>query len=91
MSAPIKLAARLDMAAAQQLKDTLLSQDDGDLELDASELTHLGGLSFQVILAAIQRATSTGHALKITSASDEMREAFLLLGLPKDNLMGEQI
>jgi chemotaxis protein CheX len=86
MSGVVQLASRLDRAAAGPLKEALLAQPDTDIDLDATEVSHIGALCFQVILSAQQSLQANGHTLRITNATEDTRTGFQLLGLPHDIL-----
>lgn len=54
MMATLSLSARLDITAARPLTRELRKLSGQPLEIDASQVEHLGGLCLQVLLAAVQ-------------------------------------
>ncbi|MBV7409863.1 STAS domain-containing protein [Maritimibacter sp. DP1N21-5] len=86
MSATLLLPEKLDLRAAGPLRDLLLAETGGDLELDASRVTHLGALSLQVIRAAARTWGEAGHTLTLTGASTNLADQMSLLGFTTDSL-----
>ncbi|MEO1015755.1 MAG: STAS domain-containing protein [Pseudomonadota bacterium] len=76
----IALAARLDSTAAPQLESDLKSAARPDLEIDASEVTFLGGRCLQLLLAAQKTAVERGGAMSIVRPSQSFREMLVRLG-----------
>lgn len=88
MAETVKLATRLDLSAAQNLvKDVTAVKPETDLTLDASDVTHLGALCAQAILATANRSKSAGAALKIENVSERVEEQLGFMGLSTDKLM----
>lgn len=77
---PIVLADRLDTTAARALAGALRDRIGQDLHLDASAVTHLGGLCLQVLLAAGYDWRATPHRLQIAPRSDAFDDALRLFG-----------
>ncbi|MFB2595048.1 STAS domain-containing protein [Paracoccus sp. p4-l81] len=84
----VMLAERLDLPAAAPLADTLrqaiAAAPDDDLMLDGTQVTHLGGLCLQVLLAARQSRQRDGHGLRLRQPSDSFTQAVADFGLPAD-------
>ncbi|NHF73218.1 STAS domain-containing protein [Paracoccus xiamenensis] len=80
MAAQLTLPARLDLTAAKPLAREI-SALVGDVELDASGVTHLGGLCLQVLLAAAQSFQISGRSFAISSASEEFQAALSMFGV----------
>jgi anti-anti-sigma regulatory factor len=86
MSQIIQLETRLTHDAAVRLWDILKDSAGEDIELDASEVRHLGATALQVLLVANNR---DGAPPKITSPSEAFREKLALLGA--ENLISGDI
>ena len=85
MTAQLTLPARLDLTAARPLaKD--ISALTGDLELDASQVKHLGGLCLQVLLAAAQTSQANGHGFAISAPSEDFDAALAMFGIDPSQL-----
>lgn len=89
MTAPLKLASRLDLPAAAPLRDAILARQGADLLLDAGEVMHFGGLCLQVLLAARNSWRAAGHGLNCTPRSAAFDEAIAQFGLTADDLQTE--
>ncbi|MFD2175514.1 STAS domain-containing protein [Rhodobacter lacus] len=86
----IALAARLDLSQATPLATALRQAGGTDLVLDASAVTHLGGLALQVLASAAQGARTAGTSFTITPRSDAFDEALETFGIaPADLQTGE--
>ncbi|WBU61226.1 STAS domain-containing protein [Paracoccus albus] len=87
MSAGVTLAERLDLVAARPLARQI-SAIGGDLRLDASRVTFLGGLCLQIILAASQQCRSRGSDFEIVDASAQFADAIREFGVDQEKLQG---
>ncbi len=85
MTAQLTLPARLDLTAAKPLARDL-SALTGNLELDASGVTHLGGLCLQVLLAAAQSCQADGRGFAISAPSDDFDAALSMFGVDPSQL-----
>ena len=81
MSAPIVLASRLDLPAANALCDTLKSQTDETVVLDMRQVTYLGALCMQVMLSAATSANADGRAIKLVNTSDRVLDQLRVVGM----------
>ena len=90
MSAPLLLAARLDLGAARPLHAALLARRGADLVLDAGQVSHFGTLGLQLLLAAARSWRRDGHRLAVAPRSPAFDEALLTFGVPLDDLQAEQ-
>ncbi len=84
--AVVKLDARLDMANAGALAQKILEHADGDLTLDASEVTHFGAMGLQVVRAAAKSWHQSGHKLSMTGISIDCADQLQLLGFSSENI-----
>ncbi|MBA4491837.1 lipid asymmetry maintenance protein MlaB [Paracoccus sp. S1E-3] len=85
MTARLTLPARLDLTAAKPLASDIAALA-GDVELDASGVTHLGGLSLQVLLAAAQSCRAAGRSFAIVAPSTDFDAALTLFGVDPSHL-----
>ncbi len=84
--AVLTLPPRLETAGATALRDQVLTFAGRDLELDASEVTHIGALGLQVIRAAAKSWASDGKALTITGLSNDCVDQIQLLGFSPETI-----
>ncbi len=80
-AAPLRLDQTLDLRAATALKTALMERRGADLEVDASEVLHLGGQCAQLLAAADITWAADGFTLAFSSASDAFAQNARLLGL----------
>ena len=64
MSDPIVLPSKLDLPAAVPLLNDLRACD-GDIVLDAKDLSHLGALCLQVLISGAKTARDAGHEVAV--------------------------
>lgn len=89
MTARLSLAARLDLPAAKPLSEAIRAEAGKDLELDASAVTHLGGLCLQVLIATATAWRAAGKALTIAAPSEDFTAALSVFGLSEQALVSE--
>ncbi len=90
MTAPIALAARLDLPAAGPLAEEIRARAGTDLEIDAGAVSHLGGLCLQVLIAAAAAWREAGNALSISAMSEDFTAALAVFGLTPEALISEK-
>jgi len=88
MTAVITLQDRLDFGAVTPLKSAILGHSGQDMEIDASEVTHMGTLCLQVLIAAANDWKLAGKVFRITSPSDICETQLALHGFSPDTLTG---
>lgn len=88
MSDVLKLAAVLDLNAAEPLKAELLARRGQALTIDASEVERVGGLCLQVLLSAMRTWAADGVNLKLAPLSDAFAEQWAAFGAPDFNTEG---
>ena len=86
MTGVLKLPAKIDLTATDQLVSDLRALE-GDIAIDASEVTHLGTLGLQALIAASRSAHAAGHAFSFTSVTDRMKEQMQVMGTSPEKLM----
>ena len=79
----VVLEARLDAAGADSLRTVLLERIelDGDIILDASEVSLIDTPAVHVLLGAARSCDARGKAMKLDRPSEPFLEAFQILGL----------
>ena len=87
MSERLHLTGKLDLAAAPKLRDRLLAQAPGDVDVDFADVTMLGALCLQILVAAARAQAAGGHALHIINCPDAVKAHFAAMGLSPDTLM----
>lgn len=82
----LALPERVDLAAVGALHEALLPLCEGDLTLDASRVTHLGGLGVQLLLSAAITARARGTTLILSDPSDPFTDALAQFGVTFDDV-----
>jgi chemotaxis protein CheX len=80
MAAPIVLDTNLDIRAAAPLREALLAQAGAPVVLLAGQVTRLGALCLQVLLAARNDWTEAGMAFDIRDPSPAFTDTVRLFG-----------
>jgi len=88
MTTTLTLQERLDFGAVTALKNTLLEHVNQDLEIDASQVTHMGTLCLQVLIAAARDWKQAGKTFCVTMPSDICKTQLALHGFTPDTLTG---
>ncbi len=86
MSEPLVLPAKLDLAVAMKLVSDLRAMD-GDMTIDASNVTHLGALSLQALIAASRHAKTSGHSFEIRNIHEKALDQMRVMGITPEQLM----
>ena len=91
MSDAIVLSPRLDLSAAQGLLSVLTDTQDEDILLDMGEVTYLGALCLQVLIAAADASRTNGHGFQLINTSDRVLDQLRVMGMtPQDIAKGRQ-
>jgi chemotaxis protein CheX len=77
----LRLPEFLDLTAATPLKAELCARRGAPLELNASGVQRIGGLSLQILLAAATAWRMDGHLLQIVDPSAAFTEGLRLMGV----------
>ncbi|WBU58166.1 STAS domain-containing protein [Paracoccus sediminicola] len=88
MTDALTLPERLDLTAAKPLARDLAAMT-GAIRLDASGVTHLGGLCLQVLLGAARGCRASGRGFSITDRSPDFDAALALFGVDLELLAEE--
>lgn len=83
VSAMLCLPAVLDLQAAEPLRAELMSLRGKPLTIDASQVSRLGGLCLQVLMAASKLWAEDGLGLAINQPSSTFTEHLIAFGTPK--------
>lgn len=86
MTDTLVLPPRLDLSAAEQLAQSLRKRLGGDVVVDARDVTHLGALCLQVMLATAQTLRRAGHRFRLVNASDRVLQQLAALGHTPESL-----
>ena len=86
MTEPLVLQQKLDLPAAAPLAEELKSRLGGDVVLDASEVTQIGALCLQVMLAAATSLKGAGHSLSLTNVNDRVVEQLAQMGFSPETV-----
>ncbi|SDD63640.1 chemotaxis protein CheX [Paracoccus isoporae] len=89
MTSKLTLPARLDLTAARPLARDI-AQMPGDILLDASAVTHLGGLCLQIILAARQHCKAQSRGFAIAAPSAEFAAALSIFGIAQAEISAQE-
>jgi chemotaxis protein CheX len=79
-SSGLRLAASLDLSAATPLATELVGLRGRAVELDAGDVSRIGGQCLQVLLAARAAWAADGHGFAIVNPSPEFLEGLALMG-----------
>lgn len=88
MTVTIKLRERLDFGVAPDLKAEFLAQVGNDVQIDASDVTHLGTLCLQIMIAASQDWALNGQKFSMVSPSEVCMTQLSLHGFTPETLTG---
>lgn len=86
MKGPLKLKSCLDSQAAEHLGEELTQYRGTPLTVDASEVSFLGALSLQMLLAARRQWNEDGKAFDFSPVSEHFVSGAKLLGVAPDDL-----
>jgi chemotaxis protein CheX len=76
----IVLPCVLDLKAVGPLHQTFLSARGTPLDINAAEVTRLGGLGLQLLLSARATWAHDGLAFRVSAPSDDFNTALALFG-----------
>ncbi|MEO0390886.1 MAG: STAS domain-containing protein [Pseudomonadota bacterium] len=83
----VVLPPRLDLSNAPDIAQQLLAYpSDSAIQVDASDVTHMGTLGVQVLMAAARRARHAGGSVTVSGLSDRVHGQLSALGLTPDNI-----
>lgn len=82
-SATVSLVPVLDLQAAEPLRAELMSLRGRPLDIDASEVTRLGGLCLQVLMSARKIWAEDGVSLTVNQPSSAFSDQLTAFGEPE--------
>ena len=88
MAKRLILDPKLDSAAADTLRESLLASKDDDIELDGTNVEQVGALCVELILSARHLWAAAGKAVTLDGASSQMIEDLSRFGLTEDDFQG---
>ena len=91
MPATLQLPPRLDLAHIAPAAEALRENLGRDLMLDAGQVTHLGALGLQLLIASAQSWRAAGLTLRIEPRSDAFDSALQCFGVPLRDLQTGEI
>ncbi|NIZ09902.1 STAS domain-containing protein [Pseudooceanicola sp. HF7] len=86
MTEPLVLQPKLDLPAAAPLAEELKARLEGDVVLDARDVTQIGALCLQVMLAAATSLKAAGHSLSLTNVNDRVVEQLAQMGFSPETV-----
>ncbi|MEO1490641.1 MAG: STAS domain-containing protein [Pseudomonadota bacterium] len=79
-----KLPPAVDMSSAKMIAADLCEKRGAPLTIDASDVTRIGGLGLQVLIAAKASWDADGVPLTFANGSEAFQRDIALLGAPID-------
>lgn len=86
MTEPLILQPKLDLPAAAPLAEELKTRLGGSVVVDAGQVTQIGALCLQVLLAAATSLKAAGHGMSITNANDKVVEQLAQMGFSPETV-----
>ena len=90
MGETIVLPPRLDLSSVTALHTDLCANADQDLTLDLGQVSYLGALGLQLMIAAARNAKETGTTLSLRNINDSIVAQMRLLGANPETIMEGQ-
>lgn len=90
MADAIVLPPRLDLSVVTKLYADLKDRAQQDVVLDLAEVTHLGALGLQLLIASARQAQETGKALSLDNVNDHVLDQMRLLGTCPETILEGQ-
>lgn len=88
MAKMVVLDAKLDSAAAEPLRETLLAAEGDDIALDGSGVEQLGGLCLELLMSVRHLWAQTGKTVTLNTPSEQLIEDLGRFGLTEADLQG---
>lgn len=86
MKGSLTLAACLDSLATERLASELAPRRGHSLALNAGQVTFLGALALQLLIATHRQWKADGKSFEITDPSEAFMDGFALLGARAEDL-----
>ena len=91
MAETIVLPARLNLSSVTSLHTDLCTHSEKDVTLDLGQVTYLGALGLQVLIAAARQSKVAGTTLRLRNTSDRIIAQMRLLGACPETIMEGQL
>ena len=88
MAKEVVLDAKLDSAAADQLKATLLGAQGDDITLDGSPVEQIGGLCLELLMSVRHLWAAEGKSVTLENPSAQMVDDLGRFGLTPEDFQG---
>ena len=88
MAKRIVLDAKLDSAAAEPLRDTLLTMQGEDLAFDGSGVAQIGGLCLELMMCVRHLWVANGKTVSLENPSAQMLDDLGRFGLTEADFQG---
>lgn len=79
-AAALSLPARMDTDSADQLREDLIDLRGAALDLDGSEVVHLGARCLGMLISAAKTWAHDGQVLRMQNASDDLERDLQRMG-----------
>ncbi|MGB3244666.1 MAG: STAS domain-containing protein [Sulfitobacter sp.] len=86
MAEVVALTGKLDLTSVRGVHAMLLAHNGQDIEVDLSEVSQIGALCLQVLIATANKAAARGTAFSITRATPRVAEQMAAMGRPVETL-----
>ena len=84
----LKLPARMGLAEVKPLIAELRETSSQDVEIDSTDVTHLGTLCIQALIAAARAHKASGTTFSFATSGDAFTQQLALLGLTTGLVQG---
>ena len=89
MAEPLVLTGRLDVTASRPLYEQLRAASTEDIALDLGDVTWIGALCLQILVAASRETRGNGHDFTLSNLSAHLLRHLNTLGFSPQSLMGD--
>ena len=87
----LKLPAVLDLPAASRLHEQVLTLQEQNIAVDASDVSRVGAQCIQVLLSAAESWRSAGRAFSVNQSSETFARTLQLLGVTDESVVPMEI
>ena len=82
----LSLKGKLDLAAVGELHTDLLACEGKDVIVSLGDVTHLGALCLQTMIAAATSARNAGHTFQVVDTSDRVLGQLSAMGMSPETI-----
>ncbi len=86
MAEMLRAPARLDLAAVGPLHADLLAHAGGDVTVDMADVTQIGALCAQTIIAGARAISGAGCQMRLINVSDRVLAQLAAMGLTPETM-----